>query len=85
MLAIAAVIVALAALAAAWHWRRGRTALPLTLVVLALAACGGGADRDAGTPSATGGLVDLAGIRDLEAQFEQDDGVPRLVLLVSPT
>jgi hypothetical protein len=36
-------------------------------------------------PGPTAPLTDLKDIEDLRAQFNQDKGAPRLVLLLSPT
>jgi hypothetical protein len=61
------------------------------LITLVFAACGAPAQP---TTSASGThvaatsapvLTDLNGPDDLKAQFNKDSGVPRLILLVSPT
>jgi hypothetical protein len=36
-------------------------------------------------PKSTEALTDLHGIEELHARFKQDAGMPRLVLLLSPT
>jgi hypothetical protein len=73
---------------------RHRNALPLialaVLVGLALAGCGGessGSSREAGTPdtSAKTSLVDVSSAEELRTRFNQNAGVTRLLLLLSPT
>ena len=66
------------------------------LITLVFAACGTPAQTSTNVPptNASGGkvtatpapvLTDLNGPDDLKAQFTADSGVPRLILLVSPT
>jgi hypothetical protein len=50
--------------------------LPLLLVAALVAGC---ASRDEGA------VVDLDAIEDLRAEFNEDAGRPRLVLLLSPS
>jgi len=39
-----------------------------------------------GIPSASSGVLsDIHGIEDLRQRFNQDEGLPRLILLFSPT
>ncbi|MGH3114406.1 MAG: hypothetical protein ACRDOP_13175 [Gaiellaceae bacterium] len=66
--------------------------LPLVAgtLALALAGCGGngGASPDAGTQTRSHGdarLVDVSSANQLRARFNRDAGIPRLVLLLSPT
>ena len=49
---------------------------------LPLLACGTG---EAAEPEALTGLRDLKNVEELQAQFNEDAGKPRIVLLVSPT
>ena len=67
--------------------------LPL-LLTLVFAACGAPVPTTTLRPSVSGTLItatpaviltDLNGPDDLKAQFNADNGVPRLILLVSPT
>ncbi len=61
----------------------------LAVVALAVAGCGGSdddmprrvAEPAAGEPT----LTDLTSIDQLRTRFNADQGVPRLILLVSPT
>lgn len=70
----------------------------LVMVVLLFAACGGsdpaagparGADSAAPPASDTGAgrvtLTDLSGVDELKDAFNRDEGVARLVLVLSPT
>jgi hypothetical protein len=71
-----------------------RVACLVLLFILAFAACGAPpATTSAPPPNAVTQvtatpapvLTDLHGPDDLKAQFNKDSGVPRLILLVSPT
>lgn len=68
----------------------------MLILMLVLAACGApppattsvpptniSATQVAATPAPV--LTDLHGPDDLKAQFNKDSGVPRIILLVSPT
>ena len=66
------------------------------LLTLGLAACGASAPATTSAPTARAALpqatatpapalTDLHAADDLKAQFNQDAGVPRIILLVSPT
>jgi hypothetical protein len=62
----------------------------LAVSVLAAAGCsggdGGGGGPAASPPAAAGAqLQDVAGVLDLRAAFNADEGRPRLLLLLSPT
>jgi hypothetical protein len=50
---------------------------------LALAACGGSDSDEAGAQAAT--LSDLDRIEQLRSEFNGTEGVPRLILILSPT
>jgi hypothetical protein len=77
--------------------RVGRATIVVVAALLAvlLPGCGGGGDRAerATSPAATaetstpakGSLTDLASVDQFAALFNQEEGVPRLVLLLSPT
>ena len=53
------------------------------LVLSALAGCGG---SDAGPQSASAGeIVELTGVDELRGAFAADEGMARLVLVLSPT
>ena len=80
-----------------WKPMRSLRAACLTLLfALVVASCGAPAPAGTGSPpmsttAAPGAatpmpvLTDLHGPDDLKAQFNQDVGVPRIILLVSPT
>ena len=55
----------------------------LLFAALALAACGGGDDGAAGGCAPTSG--ELSNVLDLRADFEDDAGKTRMVVLLSPT
>lgn len=63
------------------------------LLALLLTGCGGGGGGDeaasrpgaTGSGSAMGSLRDVASVEEFAALFNEEDGVPRLVLLLSPT
>ena len=68
----------------------------LILFMLVFVACGAPAQTSTNVPSTNASgvqvtampapvLTDLNGPDDLKAQFTTDSGVPRLILLVSPT
>jgi hypothetical protein len=57
-----------------------RVACLLLLLSVALAACSGSSDEDAQST-----LPDLEAVDELRAQFNEDRGEPRLLLLLSPT
>jgi len=77
--------------------RVGRATIVVVVALLAilLTGCGGGGNRTerATSPGATaetstpahGSLTDLASVEQFAALFNQEEGVPRLVLLLSPT
>jgi ABC-type glycerol-3-phosphate transport system substrate-binding protein len=56
----------------------------LLVVALALAACGGDDDGAAG-PAASADVEELSNVLDLRADFEDDAGKTRMVVLLSPT
>ena len=58
------------------------TVLGLLLVLLFAYLMGLGQSR---TAESAATLIDLDNIEQLQAQFNQDKGVPRLILLLSPT
>ena len=62
----------------------GSRALAVSLaVLLLLSSCsGGGGGGGTGSPAT---LTDLGSFQDLQTAFNLDAGVPRIVLLVSPT
>ncbi len=77
-----------------------RTHLPrvaglVLLFMLVFAACGAPPATTSAPPTSAAGtqvtatpasvLTDLHGPDDLKAQFNKDSGVPRIILLVSPT
>ena len=68
------------------RWRRGRTAGFLAVCLLVFVVLAGGlyffAPRQA-PPGVT--MTDLHGIADLQARFNADRGLPRLVVIFSPT
>ena len=55
----------------------------LLVAALALAACGGG--DEATVPAASAGVEELSNVLDLRANFEDDAGKTRMVVLFSPT
>jgi hypothetical protein len=58
------------------------------LLSILLASCGGEADRaeqSASVPTEEASLTDLASVEDFTMLFNRKEGVPRLVLLLSPT
>jgi hypothetical protein len=57
--------------------------LTAACVSLALVACGGSDSDEADTQAAT--LSDLDRIEQLRSQFNEKRGVPRLILILSPT
>jgi hypothetical protein len=70
--------------------------LVLLFFVLVLVACGGPATITTSAPPTSAAatqitatpaplLIDLNGSDDLKARFNNDRGVPRIILLVSPT
>ena len=67
-------------------WTRRRTAGFLALCVLLAVLLGGGlyffAPRHA-PPGVT--MADLHGVADLQARFNADRGLPRLIVIFSPT
>jgi hypothetical protein len=67
----------------------GALAAVLVASVLAAAGCSGGDGGGAPTASppaaASAQLQDVAGVLDLRAVFNADEGRPRLLLLLSPT
>lgn len=54
-------------------------------VLLALGPAGCGSPQESSPQGLTVTLMDLHNIDELQSRFNQDDGVPRLVLLLSPT
>jgi ABC-type glycerol-3-phosphate transport system substrate-binding protein len=56
----------------------------LLVAALALAACGGD-DDEATVPAASAGVEELSNVLDLRANFEDDAGKTRMVVLFSPT
>ena len=46
---------------------------------LVLSAC------TAGQHAASGSITDIQSVSELQSRFEEDSGVPRLILLLSPT
>ena len=66
--------------------RRGLTVL---LLSLALTACGGSNDdQSSAAPPPTQAadqLTDLENVLDLRGAFNENDGAPRLILVLSPT
>ena len=66
-----------------------RRLAPLLLAALALAGCGGGDDESApasAPPAAErGGVVELENVLGLAADFREDEGRTRVLLLLSPT
>lgn len=75
------------------HIRRLGVACLVLLFTLAIVACGAPAPATTTTPGAgtqvpvtpAPVLTDLNGPDELKAQFNRDAGVPRLILLISPT
>jgi hypothetical protein len=70
--------------------RRAALRLAATLAgALALVACGGSGGPDEAAPppppGAAGALTDIENVLDVRAAFNRDAGVPRLLLLLSPT
>jgi hypothetical protein len=53
-------------------------------LALAVAGCGGGGDGQA-APAAGGDVEELGNVLDLRADFEEDAGKTRLIVLLSPT
>jgi ABC-type glycerol-3-phosphate transport system substrate-binding protein len=56
----------------------------LLVAALALAACGGD-DEQAGAPVGSADVEELANVLDLRADFEDDAGKTRMIVLLSPT
>ena len=59
--------------------------LALLLVALALAACGGDDDDGTAGSAASADVEELSNVLDLRADFEEDAGKTRMVVLLSPT
>jgi hypothetical protein len=59
----------------------------LALLASLLLACGPGApvQNSSAAPAGARALQDIQDVSDLQVQFNQDLGKPRLLLLVSPT
>jgi ABC-type glycerol-3-phosphate transport system substrate-binding protein len=62
-----------------------RALLVAVLLALAAAGCGGSTSTSEAPPPTTSGLADLTAVEQLRGQFNEKQGVPRLVLLLSPT
>jgi hypothetical protein len=67
--------------------RRAGLAGLLLAAALALVAagCGGGGAADDAAPAAGGDVEELGNVLDLRADFEDDAGKTRLIVLLSPT
>lgn len=70
--------------------RLATVAAALLALTLSVAACSGGSSDDAGTtatqaPAQSDVLTDLTSVEQLRTRFNADRGVPRLLLLLSPT
>lgn len=69
----------------------GRAAIVAVALVAILAGCGGGGERQASPTAGTSSkaaeqsLTDLASVDQFAALFNKKQGVPRLVVLLSPT
>jgi hypothetical protein len=61
--------------------------LAAVLLAILLTGCGGGGERATARPSAPAerSLKNLASVEDFAALFDEKEGAPRLVLLLSPT
>jgi hypothetical protein len=60
-------------------------ALLLVGLVAALAGCGGSSSPEGATSTAPETVQELTGVEQLASAFSRDEGVARLVLLLSPT
>ncbi len=65
---------------------RAALALPLFLAaLLGAAGCGGGSKQTATTARPAAGITDLQSIDQFRKAFDAHRGVPRLIVLASPT
>jgi len=63
----------------------GAALLVVALVWVGLRAFGPGPPGPGRAPAVAGRLTDLTSVGQLQARFNADAGVPRLVLILSPT
>ena len=64
--------------------RAGLIALGVLGIIL-LAACGSVSSEETMTEESPSNLETLASLDELKVMFNQDEGIPRLLLLMSPT
>ena len=53
--------------------------------ICALAAAFALSSCTAGRHASSGSITDIQSVSELQSRFEEDSGVPRLILLLSPT
>lgn len=65
--------------------KRARLTALGVLGIILLAACGSASSEETVTEESPSNLETLASLDELKVMFNQDEGIPRLLLLMSPT